>query len=185
MLQWWANCVDSIVTDENVIVSNSALARPIVSLDLYRETHTAAPGAEAVGFKLSCKPAEILMSQDYLWEEHVPAPLVEAVRHLRDLFEEAEWQASKVTTVLCYRKLHPGRQVEGIDRYEIAANYLKNFPGKAAALSYTRTLKEGTPSAVFKAHFDLYCAILSVRVHFVFTHIFQIAANARSRRIFC
>ena len=109
------------------------------------------------------------MSQSYSWEgEHVPSNLLDAVRHLRNLYETADWEFSEVTKNLCFATLHPESPLEHLDQYQTTLNHFKVIVGGAAWLSFCRIRGQGTVPAIFKAYFDLYRVLVFGKIELVF-----------------
>ncbi|MBB5066098.1 hypothetical protein [Granulicella mallensis] len=115
------------------------------------------------------------MYENYVpWESGVPADLRPAVKHLRESFDDAHLYFGSVTKNFCYALLHAGTISEESKEYAEALVKLKARIGPIPSQRFNETVAQGTPSAIFKSHFDFYLEGLSVQVPLIFKALVKI-----------
>ena len=90
------------------------------------------------------------------WEESVPSDLIPAIKSLREGFDKAHWNCGRITQILCFTQLHSNLPDEEARMYIKPLMQLKVAVGAAVTARFNDLLRWGTPSAIFKAFFDLY-----------------------------
>ena len=109
------------------------------------------------------------------WEKNVPTDLLPAIKHLRKSFDDLHWGCGQTTQKFCYSILHGGVTVDDPDKeYLNYFMYIKTLIGAVATQRFHDRFKQGTPSAVFKAFYDLYLEGMSVQALLIFKELAEI-----------
>ncbi len=115
------------------------------------------------------------------WETSVPADLIQAIKYLRKSFDDIQWGCGQTTKVFCYSRLHAEEVDDHSKQHFNYLMYTKARIGPAATARFHDLVKQGTPPAIFKAFFDLYCDGVSVEALRIFQELSEIGrANQRS-----
>src|ERR1039457_244756 len=93
---------------------------------------------------------------DEPWEKDVPPDLIPPIKHLRKLFDDSHWKCGRITQILCFSQLHKDIADEETKEYLNPLQQLKVIVGPAATQQFRELFAYGTPSAIFKAFYDLY-----------------------------
>lgn len=108
------------------------------------------------------------------WEKGVPDDLVPAIKHLRKLFADVHFKFGSVTRTLCYFRLHKDSVHSDLGEYAKSLVELRKYVGSSSSEQFQQTLREGTPSAIFKSYLDLYLAGLKGQVVLIFKSLAEI-----------
>jgi len=115
------------------------------------------------------------------WEESVPADLIPAVKHLRKAYDDSHWGCGMTTQKYCYAQLHSEPVNDPTKEY---ANYLVHMQSKVgidASLRFTAFLGERTPSAIFKAFYELYFEAMNVQMLVTFKELLGVGRANQDR----
>jgi hypothetical protein len=111
------------------------------------------------------------------WEEITPQHLIPAVRHVRNSFDKSAFTYRTITWKLCYASLYretkDGASTQSPAETLDFAKYLK-IVGDESELQFRECLKIGTPSAVLKAHVDLWSGGMEIAIRTHFTEALRI-----------
>jgi len=119
----------------------------------------------------------------WYWEKRVPDDLIPAVKHVRNLFEDARWKSGTVTQHCCYTALHPNEKAsDDTGAFTSALVTLKAFIGQSSTRFFHDLMKRGTPSAILAAFFHFYKAAMAVQVKTAFHDLLAIG-SANSGRL--
>jgi hypothetical protein len=113
------------------------------------------------------------------WDKSVPPDLIPAIEHLRKLFDDAHWRCGQTTQAFCYWLLHDQVTDDPATEFTDAILYIKKMVGLSAARRFDDLIKGGTPSAIFKAFYDLYLDAMSVQALLVFKELVEIGLANR------
>jgi hypothetical protein len=118
------------------------------------------------------------------WDKDVPPDLVPAIEALRKSFDTAHWKCGQITKVFCFAQLHPGAPGGDTKDYLTPLHQLQAMVGPVAAQHFAGLLRENTPSAIFRAYYDLYVGAVAVQVVDNLAHLIGVgeAQEARLKR---
>jgi hypothetical protein len=114
------------------------------------------------------------------WRENVPADLIPAVEHLRRSFDWAHWNCGRITEILGFSLLHRNEADDETSDYVSPLMQLKATIGTAATYRFNDLVRQGTPSAIFKAFYDLYIDGVTVQALAIFR---ELAAIGRANQM--
>jgi hypothetical protein len=115
------------------------------------------------------------------WEKITPAPLLPAIKHIRNSFRSNALKCSEVTERLCFAALHSDADKSDLTPYETALVAYRKIIGIAAVQEFDGLLQVQTPPAIFKAYLDIYRKGLEVNIRDEFKKVLEIAlANRKS-----
>jgi hypothetical protein len=120
--------------------------------------------------------ANVIHSQTEQWEKATPQELRPAIAHVRQLFDEARWKWSQVTQRFAYAALHPEQAAAAASLvpYESAFQICRQIVGPTNRTEFDELVSRGSPSCVFKAHFDMCCQGHAAEIRLRFSEFWQI-----------
>jgi len=108
------------------------------------------------------------------WEKNVPADLIPAIKHLRKSFDDAHWGCGQTTQKFCYSILHGMAADDSDEEYFNYFRGIKILIGPDASQRFHDMFRRGTPSALFKAYYDLYLEGMSAQALLIFKDLVEI-----------
>lgn len=110
------------------------------------------------------------------WEKNVPAGLIPAVKHLRELFSEADRKCNWTTKAWCYAAMHPNQadKIAEAKGYGPALGTLKALIGPSYLQYFEHQLGQDTPSSMLHAFFFMYEEAMSTQVGAAFNNLLAI-----------
>jgi hypothetical protein len=113
------------------------------------------------------------------WLANSPKDLAPALKYLQKQFKRAHWGFGQTTRHLCYACLHGTEVDDPRQEYVVYLSFMHLRLGRQPKMRFDGYIREGTPSAIFKAYYDLYIESLVLEILLIFKELLDVGLPTR------
>jgi hypothetical protein len=115
------------------------------------------------------------------WLTNSPKDLAPALKYLQKKFKRAHWGFGQPTRHFCYTSLHGTAVDDPRGEYVAYLSFMHLRLGLQPKVRFDGYIREGTPSAIFKAYYDLYVGSLEVEILLIFKELLDVGLASQRR----